>query len=135
MAIAKGYEAVVKVGSDTLGQVTDFSFNKTVDSVETSSIGTTSKSFVNTLESWSGSVNLFFDDADTAGAALLTACAGGGASVTVSFYVEGTASGVDKYYTGTCLVSSLDWSESANGLLTASVSLTGTGALSQATAS
>ena len=35
MAIAKGYEAVVKVGSDTLGQVTDFSFNKTVDSVET----------------------------------------------------------------------------------------------------
>ena len=66
MAIAKGYEAVVKVGSDTLGQVTDFSFNKTVDSVETSSIGTTSKSFVNTLESWSGSVNLFFDDADTA---------------------------------------------------------------------
>ena len=75
-----------------------------------------------------------FDAADTAGAALLTACAGGAGSVTLSFYVEGTVSGVDKYYTGTALVSSLDWSEAANGILEASVSLTGTGALSQATA-
>jgi len=131
MAIAKGYEAVVKIGSDILGQVTDFSFNKTVDNVETSSIGSTSKTFVNTLEMWSASINLFFDDADTAGAALLTACAGGGSTVNVNFYVEGTASGVDKFYSGNALVSSIDWSEAANGLLEASISLTGTGALIQ----
>tara|TARA_B100001094_G_scaffold309539_1_gene343295 strand:- start:77 stop:484 length:408 start_codon:yes stop_codon:yes gene_type:complete len=135
MAYATGSDAVIKIGSDTLTQCSAFSIDKTVDNAETSAIGTTSKTFVNTLDSWTGSLELFYDESDTATAAILTAAVGNSAAVSVSFYYEGTAAGVDKYLTGNGLISGISWSGEANGVFTASVSITGTGTLTEATAS
>ena len=135
MAYATGSDAVIKIGSDTLTQCSAFSIDKTVDNAETSAIGTTSKTFVNTLVSWTGSLELFYDESDTATAAILAAAVGNSAAVSVSFYYEGTAAGVDKYLTGNGLISGISWSGEANGVFTASVSITGTGTLTEATAS
>jgi hypothetical protein len=135
MAYATGSDAVIKIGSDTLTQCSAFSIDKTIDNAETSAIGTTSKTFVNTLDSWTGSLELFYDESDTATAAILTAAVGNSAAVSVSFYYEGTAAGVDKYLTGNGLISGISWSGEANGVFTASVSITGTGTLTEATAS
>jgi|TARA_R110002020_G_scaffold67529_4_gene177323 hypothetical protein len=135
MAYATGSDAVIKIGSDTLTQCSAFSIDKTVDNAETSAIGTTSKTFVNTLDSWTGSLELFYDESDTATAAILTAAVGNSAAVSVSFYYEGTAAGVDKYLTGNGLISGISWNGEANGVFTASVSITGTGTLTEATAS
>jgi len=60
MAYATGSDAVIKIGSDTLTQCSAFSIDKTVDNAETSAIGTTSKTFVNTLDSWTGEANGVF---------------------------------------------------------------------------
>lgn len=133
MAYATGSDAVIKIGSDTLTQCSAFSIDKTVDNAETSAIGTTSKTFLNTLDSWTGSLELFYDAADTATAAILAAAAGNTAAVSVSFYYEGTTA-PDKYLTGTGLMSGISWNGEANGVFTASVSITGTGALTEATA-
>lgn len=135
MAYATGSDAVIKIGSDTLTQCSAFSIDKTIDNAETSAIGTTSKTFVNTLDSWTGSLELFYDESDTATAAILTAAVGNSAAVSVSFYYEGTAAGVDKYLTGNGLISGISWSGEANGVFTASVTITGNGTLTEATAS
>lgn len=135
MAYATGSDAVIKIGSDTLTQCSAFSIDKTIDNAETSAIGTTSKTFVNTLDSWTGSLELFYDESDTATAAILTAAVGNSAAVSVSFYYEGTAAGVDKYLTGNGLISGISWTGEANGVFTASVTITGTGTLTEATAS
>ena len=135
MAYATGSDAVIKIGSDTLTQCSAFSIDKTVDNAETSAIGTTSKTFVNTLDSFTASLELFYDESDTATAAILAAAVGNSAAVSVSFYYEGTAAGVDKYLTGNGLISGISWNGEANGVFTASVSITGTGTLTEATAS
>ena len=135
MAYATGSDAVIKIGSDTLTQCSAFSIDKTVDNAETSAIGTTSKTFVNTLDSFTASLELFYDESDTATAAILAAAVGNSAAVSVSFYYEGTAAGVDKYLTGNGLISGISWIGEANGVFTASVSITGTGTLTEATAS
>jgi hypothetical protein len=53
--------------------------------------------------------------------------------VTVKFYPEGATTG-DKYYTGTALVTGISRSASVDGMVDASYSLKGTGALTLATA-
>jgi len=133
MAYATGSDAVIKIGSDTLLQCSSFSIDKTVDNAETSAISTTAKTFVNTLDSWTGSLSIFYDAADTATTAILTATAGNTGTVEVSFYYEGTATGA-KYLTGSALMSSLSWTGEANGVFTADVSLTGSGTLAESTA-
>ena len=135
MAYATGSDAVIKIGSDTLTQCSAFSIDKTVDNAETSAIGTTTKTFVNTLDSFTASLEIFYDESDQATAAILAAAVGNSAAVSVSFYYEGTAAGVDKYLTGNGLISGISWSGEANGVFTASVSITGTGTLTEATAS
>jgi|TARA_R110002167_G_scaffold245999_1_gene451427 hypothetical protein len=133
MAYATGSDAVIKIGSDTLIQCSSFSIDKTVDNAETSAISTTAKTFVNTLESWTGSLSIFYDAADAATTAILTATAGNTGPVVISFYYEGTATG-DKYLTGNGLMSGLSWTGEANGVFTADVSVTGTGSLTDSTA-
>ena len=56
-----------------------------------------------------------------------------GSSVTIKFYPEGTASSA-KYYSGTAIVTGVSRSASFDGLVEASISVQGTGALTLATA-
>ena len=86
---------------------------------------------------WTASVDVFFDAADsTAQAALLSSGgipAGAQSSVTASFYYEGETGG-DKYFTGSAFVTGISPTQEANGLMTTTISLQGTGALTQSTA-
>ena len=86
-------------------------------------------------DSFTASLEIFYDESDQATAAILAAAVGNSAAVSVSFYYEGTAAGVDKYLTGNGLISGISWNGEANGVFTASVSITGTGTLTEATAS
>ena len=57
-----------------------------------------------------------------------------GSSVTVKFYFEGSASG-DSFYSGTCLVESIDRSAAMDDIVGVSFSFRGTGALALGTVS
>jgi len=80
------------------------------------------------LTSFSGSLDVFWDETDTSGQGALTI----GSEVTLNVYPEGDTSG-DTYYTGTAIVTGVSRSASFDGLVEASVSVQGTGALTSTT--
>lgn len=128
MATHKGSEGLVKVGSATVAEVKSYSLEESADTLETTKMGDAARTYLPSLTSFSGSVDCFWDETDSAGQVALAV----GASVTLVFYPEGAASG-DTYYSGTALVTGKTITGSFDGMVEASISVQGTGALSTAT--
>ena len=128
MAIHKGSEGTVHVGTDAVAEIKSYSVEETSDTVETTSMGDAARTHLASLTSFSGSLDVFWDEVDTAQIALTV-----GTSVTLKFYPEGTASSA-KYYSGTAIVTGVTRSASFDGMVEASISVQGTGALTLATA-
>jgi len=128
MATHKGSEGLVKVGSATVAEVKSYSLEESADTLETTKMGDAARTYLPSLTSFSGSVDCFWDETDSAGQVALSV----GASVTLVFYPEGAASG-DTYYSGTALVTGKTITGSFDGMVEASISVQGTGALSTAT--
>lgn len=128
MATHKGSEGTVKVGSNAIAEIRSYSIDETADTLEDTSMGDTARTYKPSLTSFSGSIDVFWDETDTSGQGALDI----GAEVTINFYPEGDESG-DTYYTGTAIVTGVTRSASFDGLIEASVSVQGTGALSETT--
>ena len=128
MATHKGSEGLVKVGSATVAEVKSYSLEESADTLETTKMGDAARTYLPSLTSFSGSVDCFWDETDSNGQVALSV----GASVTLVFYPEGAASG-DTYYSGTALVTGKTITGSFDGMVEASISVQGTGALSTAT--
>tara|TARA_R100001463_G_scaffold12385_3_gene33816 strand:- start:4666 stop:5082 length:417 start_codon:yes stop_codon:yes gene_type:complete len=138
MAYYTGVIASIKLGdsaspTDILGQCTSYSVDKQLESVDVSHIGSASKTFTSAQESWSSTMEVSYDQDDTAQAKLLERSAGASTPIYVSYYYEGADTG-DKYLTGQGFITGIAWNQEPNGVITASVSIQGTGALSEATA-
>ena len=128
MASHIGRDGIVKVGSNAVAEVKSFSIEETADTVETTKMTDTARTHAITLTSFSGSVDCFWDETDSTGQGALT----NGASVTLALYPEGDTTG-DTYYTGTALVTGVSRSASFDGMVEATISVQGTGALTSAT--
>lgn len=124
MAIHKGSEGLVKVGTATVAEVRSYSIDETADTIESTSMGDSAKTFESSLTSFSGSVECFYDETDTNGQVAMSI----GSSITLNLYPEGAASG-DTYYTGTAIITGKTVSASHDGLVEASISFQGSGAL------
>lgn len=128
MATHKGSEGVVKVGANTVAEVRSWTIAESADTLEDTSMGDTARTFKSSLTTFTGSLDVFWDETDTTGQGALTI----GAEVTFNVYPEGDTSG-DTYYTGTAIVTEVSRTAAFDGLVEASVSLQGTGALSEST--
>jgi len=128
MATHKGSEGLVKVGSATVAEVKSYSLEESADTIETTKMGDAARTYLPSLTSFSGSIDCFWDEGDTAGQVALAV----GASVTLVFYPEGEASG-DTYYSGTALVTGKTITGSFDGMVEASISVQGTGAITTTT--
>ena len=129
MATHTGSEGLIKIGSDTIGELRSYSLETTADTIEDSSMGDSARTYKTGLTSFTGTASVYMDEADTAQIALTV-----GSSITISFYFEGATAG-DKYYTGTALVTGKSVSASFDGLVESEISFQGTGTLSLSTAS
>lgn len=129
MATHTGSEGLIKIGSDTIGELRSYSLETTSDTIEDTSMGDSARTFKTGLTSFTGTASVYMDEADTAQIALTV-----GSSITLSFYFEGATAG-DKYYTGTALVTGKSVSASFDGLVESEISFQGTGTLSLSTAS
>jgi hypothetical protein len=129
MATHKGQDGIVKVGSDAVAEVRSFSIEETADTVEDTVMTDTSRTYITTLKSFSGSLDVFWDETDTNGQVALAV----GNSVTLAFYPEGDTTG-DTYYSGTALVTGFTRTASFDGMVEASITVQGSGALTTATA-
>lgn len=128
MATHAGSEGVVKVGSDTVGNVRSYSIEETADTIEETTMGQSARFYRASLTSWSGSVDLYWNEEDTGQNSLTV-----GSEVTINVYPEGDGDTGDTYYTGTAIVTGVTKSASFDGMVEASVSIQGDGALTSTT--
>ena len=128
MAIHKGSEGTVHVGTDAIAEIKSYSVEETSDTIEVTTMGDGFRDYLPSLTSFSGSIDVFWDESDTAQQALQPST-----EITLKFYVEGADTG-DKYYTGTAIVTGLSVSSSFDGMVEASISVQGKSALTLETA-
>jgi predicted secreted protein len=130
MATFSGSDGVVKIGNSVLAEVRSWSVDQTGDTNEDTVMGDTWRTHKPSLKSWSGSADVLFDDTDTNGQ---TACVLG-TEITVSFQMEGNSTG-DHRLRGTAIVTGKTVNTSYDGLVEASITFQGTGALVEGTVS
>jgi hypothetical protein len=130
MATHTGSEGTLKVGANTIAEIRSYSLEETADTVEDTSMGDSYRSFKTTLKGWSGSVDVFWDETDTLGQGGLVV----GTEATINVFPEGASAGVsEKYYTGTAIVTGKTITGSFDGMVESTITLQGTGALTEAT--
>ena len=128
MATHTGSEGTVKVGSDAIAENRSYSLEETADTLEDTSMGDSARTYKSSLKTFTGTVDVFWDETDTAGQGALT----NGAAITLAVYPEGDASG-DTYYSGSAIVTGVSRTASFDGMVEASISVQGTGDLTATT--
>jgi len=127
MATHHGKEGVVTVGGTAVGELTGFTLETTGDVVEDTSLTDGTKSFVTGRTSFSGTLEMHFDESNTQQETLLA-----GASISFVLLPEGNTSG-DASYTGTGIVTGMSINNSMDAIVSRTVTFQGTGALTVGT--
>lgn len=128
MANHKGSEGYVKVGSNTVAEVRDWSLTISSDTVEDSTMGDSARTYKPTLTSASGSISCYWDETDTTGQGAMTA----GSEITLNLYPEGSDTG-DIYYTMSAIITEEGASAAFDGMVEASFSFQANGAVTTST--
>ena len=130
MATFAGSGGIIKIGSNAVAEVRSYSIDETMDTLEDTAMGDTSRTYKASLKTFSGSADVFFDDTDTTGQGALTV----GSTGTLSILMEGDTSG-DHNLSGSILVTGRTITASFDGMVEASITFQGTGALTEGTVS
>lgn len=128
MATHTGSEGTVKVGSNAIAEIRSFSIEESADTLEDTTMGDTARTYKSSLTTYTGSIDVLWDETDTTGQGALTI----GAEVTLNLYPEGDTSG-DTYYTGSAFVTGRTINSTYDGLVEMSISVQGNGALTTST--
>jgi predicted secreted protein len=130
MATHKGSEGTVKVGANAIAEIRSYSIAENSDTIEDTTMGDSARTYLPSLTSFSGSMDVYWDETDTNGQVALTV----GSTATINIYPEGSSSS-DTYLTGSIIVTGKTINASFDGMVEASISFQGTGALSTTTVS
>lgn len=128
MAVHTGSEGTVKVGSNAVAELKSYTIEETGDVIETTALGDTSRTYVAGLKTFTGTIDVYWDETDSSGQGALTV----GSQITINFYPEGDGAG-DTYYTGTAIVTGRSVTGTTDGTVDRSFTIQGTGALSETT--
>ena len=123
MATHHGKEGVVTAGGTAVGELTGFTLETTGDVVEDTALTDSTKSFVAGRTSFSGTLEMHYDEAD-AQQETLTA----GSSISFVLLPEGNDTG-DQSFTGTGIVTGMSVNNSMDAIVSRTVTFQGTGAL------
>ena len=129
MANHHGSEGLVKVGANTVAEVTSFSFTETAEYAEDTTLSDTTKTYnVTAIKSWNGSVTCFWDEDDTTGQVALAP----GANVALVLAPEGVDSG-DTRYSGNALITEITRNVQRGAITEITFNFIGNGTLTAAT--
>jgi len=128
MANFNGNGGVVKNGANTIAEVLDFSIDETANTVDDTVLGDAASTHLAGLDSWSGSINCYWDDTDTNGQVAMTI----GQSVTLNLLPEGAAGGQAEY-SGTATITGISRAIANDSIITQSFTFTGSGVLTVGT--
>ncbi len=123
MATHHGKEGVVTAGGTGVGELTGFTLETTGDVVEDTALTDATKSFVAGRTSFSGTLEMHFDETDSPQTSLTA-----GSSIAFILLPEGNSSG-DRSFTGTGIVTGMSVNNSMDAIISRTVTFQGTGAL------
>jgi len=123
MATHHGKEGVVTAGGTGIGELTGFTLETTGDVVEDTALTDATKSFVAGRTSFSGTLEMHFDETDSAQTSLTA-----GSSIAFILLPEGNSSG-DRSFSGTGIVTGMSVNNSMDAIISRTVTFQGTGAL------
>ena len=128
MANHKGSEGLVKVGSNTVAEIKDFSLSETAETIDDTTMGDSARTKKTSLTTASGSMTAFWDETDSDGQGAMTV----GAEVTLNLYPEGATTG-DTYATLSALITEKGVSTTLDGMVETTVSFEANGAVTWST--
>jgi len=128
MANHTSSSGIVTIGGNTVAEVSSYTIDESVATIDDSEMTDSSETHKPDITSWSGSMECFWDEADTTGQGAMTI----GASVSVVFLPEGNTSG-DVSRSGTATIESKSMALSKGSMITQSFTLKGNGALTDST--
>ena len=123
MATHHGKEGVVTAGGTGIGELTGFTLETTGDVVEDTALTDATKSFVAGRTSFSGTLEMHFDETDSPQTSLTA-----GSSIAFILLPEGNSSG-DRSFSGTGIVTGMSVNNSMDAIISRTVTFQGTGAL------
>ena len=127
MAAHTGVDGVVKVGSNAIAQLTSWSLSASAETIDATLLTSTSKVTLAGTKSYTGSVEMFWDEADAAQISILE-----GVELTFLLLPEG-ATGGDVSWSVSGIVDSLDFGAAVDGMVTASATFASNGAITRST--
>jgi hypothetical protein len=128
MATHTGTEGRVVIGgAGIVGELRSFSVEAISDTIETTTMGLTSRRYTPSLRNWTGSFDVYWDENDVGQAGIVN-----GAEISISFRPEGQDAG-DVFYSGAGIITSVSLGSSFDGLVESSISIQGRGFLSTST--
>ena len=127
MSVHKGNSGLIKVGSNAIAEIKSYSLEESADTIETTKMGDSARSHLPSLTSFSGSIDAFWDETDTNGQLALVI----GTQVSLVFFPEGETTPYTKY-TGFAIITGKTITGSFDGMVEASFTVQGNGALTPA---
>ena len=124
MANHTGSEGTVKIAANVIAEIRNWSIDESGDTIEDTIMGESARTFKAGLTTWTGSLDCWWDETDTTGQGALTI----GASVALNVYPEGDTT-ANIFYAGTALVTGIARNAALDGMVEASFSFQGSGAL------
>jgi len=144
MANYTGQSGVLKLDNyagtvTSIAEVRSFSIEHTVNTVEDTVMGDQYKSYKTNVNEWTGSADIYLNDADLTafGNILIGDTAGarsGGQELRIEAYPGGNTAGYPKL-SGNIIATGFSINSSMDGMVEASISFTGTGSLTLGSAS
>ena len=126
MAVIKGNAGSIKLSTNVVAEMKEWSVEVAQEFVDTTAFGDTMREQTATFASWSGSGSGSYDITDTSGQLALQTAWLAGTTVTPRFYVDTT-----HYYTGLAYVNA-SISAAVDGVVSVSYTFTSAGALTYA---
>jgi hypothetical protein len=130
MATIYGNNGEIKISSTAVGEVKSWSLTISRDTIEDTSMGDDSKSFVYGKASASGTIEVHFDDDDSAQGTLRDAVLNG-TSVSLDLFTNNSSTTGTDYYSLTALITSQDVSVEMDSIESRTYNFSATGAVTK----
>lgn len=136
MASFVGNAGAIKINGAAVAEVRSYSIEMTSDTIEQTVMGDSTRQYVKGLATWSGTADVYWDPAHFTGTTNIDGeifGAVGDAGAAIIVYPEGDVGSSDKILSGDCIITGYTVNGSFDGMIEASISFQGTGALAYAT--
>jgi len=129
MATYAGCEGSLSIDGDSLVELKSYSIDYTINTIDTSTMGTCSRKYAPSIKEWSGSADIFYDVTDAATVTDALTAQDAGTDIPLIAYMTETPTTGDPKITGNIIITGFSINATLDNHVEASISFQGDGAL------